>query len=106
MTTTTERTAMTTTELTHVQAFRPNSHFDEWFYVADTHAEALARADAGDTVTGEQCGNCGADGYQLHRIDALVFAKCIGADYADAHVDGCGTNYLVAPRIETLVVFP
>lgn len=94
------------TTLTHVQAFRPAHDLEEWFYVADTAAEALELADAGATVTGEQCGSCGCSDYKLERLEGLVFAKCIGSDFADGHVDGCGETYLVAPRLESMVVFP
>lgn len=73
-----------------VVAFRPNAEVpEEWFFV--TSDEDLP--EPMDVPSSDQCGMCGNSFFRAEQRDALgVVVTCVGGEYADGFIEGCGIS--------------
>lgn len=72
-----------------VIAFRPNAEVDEWFFV--TEDEDLP--EPVDVPSSDQCGMCGNSFFRAENRGPLgVVVTCVGGDYADGFIEGCGMS--------------
>lgn len=85
-----------------VVAFRPNADMpEEWFFV--TRDEDLPEAI--DVPSSDQCGMCGNSFFQAKGTPAGIIVTCVGGNYADDFIEGCGISRTTRLMPTYLVIF-